>query len=316
MVRTNDHRVFLGRVDPEKVKESPLVRPRDGTLAAVWHYGDGGPPHGGVWGTTGGGKSSLVRMIARGLVHKPDVERRAMTLIDAEGAGEFTMFRRMPGVAQVINMNPAADAELPEGHPTSVQLAAQAIADHVALSTERALERDRAAAAWEEYLVDPAHHQPPDYQPPGEVFLVIDGFATFCYNLRRYLKRNVDTVEDLIIYGRNGRKTDCHLVLADQVSYAKRSKDDTGLPSELKKQLGLRIAAVGPLGITKSEAGMVFDDQDVIPPKELGGCLMKVGATTVPFVVPRWDNATDPKAGLTPDERRAAYRLLPAPVVV
>jgi hypothetical protein len=119
-------------------------------------------------------------------------------------------------------------------------------------------------------------------------------------------------VEDAIWIARNGRKTDVHLLIADQVSYAKRSKGDTGMPPELKKQLGLRVAAVGPLGITASEAGMVFDEP-VTPPKELGGCLMKVGATLVPFVVPRWDNPTDPRSSLTSDERREAFRLLPSP---
>jgi hypothetical protein len=84
------------------------------------------------------------------------------------------------------------------------------------------------------------------------------------------------------------------------------------MPPELKKQLGLRVAAVGPLGITASEAGMVFDEP-VTPPKELGGCLMKVGATLVPFVVPPWSNATDARSGLTSEQRREAFRLLPSP---
>lgn len=311
----SDQEVFLGFLrdqDHDKFNGSPLVGTYDGRPSAIWNFGDGGPPHAGIWGTTGGGKSSLVRMLNRGLVRRPGP--RAITLIDAEGAGEFNVLRRMPGVAQIINMNPAADRLLPQGKPTSVELAAQAFADHLALAVERNLERERAAAAWEECLVDPAHHQPPQYVPPAEVFLEVDGWATFCYNLHRYLKRRIDPVEDAILIGRNGRKVNVHLVLADQVSYAKRSKDDAGLPSELKKQLGLRVAAVGPLGITASEAGMIFDQSEVQPPKELGGCLLKVGATMVPFVVPPWRNATDPNVALSLAQRRDAYRLLPAPV--
>lgn len=311
-----DQEVFLGFLrdqDKDKHQASPLVGIYDGRPSALWNFGDGGPPHAGIWGTTGGGKSSLLRMLNRGLVRRPGP--RAITLIDAEGAGEFNMLRRMPGVAQVINMNPAADRLLSGDQPTSVELAAQAFADHLTLSVERNLEREQASAAWEEYLVDPVHHQPPKYVAPAEVFLQVDGWATFCYNLNRYLKAKMDPVEDAILIGRNGRKTDVHLVLADQVSYAKRSKDDAGLPSELRKQLGLRVAAVGPLGMTKTESGQVFDDQDAWAsiPVVLGGCLMKVGATTLPFVVPRWQNATDPKADLTVNQRREAYRFLPAP---
>jgi hypothetical protein len=319
--QTADQRVFLGQIRPEdrtKLEGSPLVRSWDMghglEPAAVWDYGPGGPPHAGVWGTTGGGKSSLLRMIGRGLVKKPGP--RAITFIDAEGAGEFTMFRRMPGIAQIINVNPAADKLLSDGEPTSVQRAAAAIADHLALSVDRNLKREQAAAEWEAYLVDPAHRQPPTYRPPAEAFLFIDGWASLCYCLNRYIKTRLDPVSDAVMIARNGRKTDVHLVLADQVSYAKRSKDDAGLPSELKKQLGNRIAAVGPLGITATEASMVFDDPNVTPPKELGGCLMKVGATMVKFVVPPWRNATDPGVPLTADERRAAYRLLPPPEAV
>lgn len=313
--------VFLGEIPPkdaERLAGSPLARTWDGKPAAVWDFGDSGPPHAAVWGTTGGGKSSLLRMILRGLVRRPGP--RAITIIDAEGAGEFTAFRRMPAIAQVINMAPAADKLLPSGTPTSVERAAQALAVHEQLAAERNLEREQAAAAWEEYLVDPAHHRPPAYVPSAEVFLVIDGWATFCYNLNRYLPRGqrMDPVEDAILTGRNGRKVDVHLVLADQVSYAKRAKDDAGLPSELKKQLGCRIAAVGLLGMTATEASMAFDDADAGQqvPRMPGGCLIKVGASRAPFVVPKWLNPTDPRSSASPDERRAAYRLLPSPQAV
>jgi hypothetical protein len=313
---TRPQEVYLGGIRDQDLEKVPgwaqVTGTYDGAPAAIWNFGPGGPPHAGFWGTTGGGKSSIIRMVLRGLVRRDGP--RAITPIDAEGAGEFTAFRRMPGIAQIINVNLAADRLLPEGKATSVERAAQAIKDHVTLATERQLALDEASAAWEAHLVDPAHHQPPKYQAPAEAFLIIDGWATLCYNLGRYLPRGqrIDPVEDAIWIARNGRKTDVHLLIADQVSYAKRSKGDTGMPPELKKQLGLRVAAVGPLGITASEAGMVFDEP-VTPPKELGGCLMKVGATLVPFVVPRWDNPTDPRSSLTSDERREAFRLLPSP---
>jgi hypothetical protein len=308
-----EQRVFLGWVDEAKVKPSPLVVPWDGSLAATWPYGPGGAPHLRLVGTTGGGKSSLLRMLERGLVRRPGP--RAITIIDAEGAGEHTVMEGMPGVAQVINVNPAADAKLKDGEPTSVERAAQAVADHLALSVERNEQRMRAQAEWLQLLKDPAHHQPPAYIPPGEAFLIVDGFATLCYVLNRYSKRKADTVEDLTLTGQNGRKTDVHLVIADQVTYAQRSKDDDGMPSRLKKQLNCSVAAVGALGLTASEGRMAFDDEHAgrLIPSVPGGCLIQVGATRVPYICPEWLNATDPTARVTVAERRAAYRLLPAP---
>ena len=315
--QTADQVLFLGRIRPEdraKATDSPLVRTWDGEPAAVWDYGSTGAPHGRAIGTTGGGKSSLGRMVGRGLVRKPGP--RAITFIDGEGAGEYSMFKRMLGVAQIVNVNPAADRKLDKGQPTSVERAVQTLADHLTLAVERNEEMLAAQEAWEAYLVDPSHQRPPAYVPPAEVWLFVDGWASLRHNVNRYHRGKVDVIEDLTLTGRVGRKVDVHLFILDQVTYASRSKDDTGMPSELKKQLALSIAAVGRHGLTKSEGGMAFDDQDagLLVPKVPGGCLMQVGNSRVPFVVPRWDNATDPRANLTLDERRAAYRLLGPPV--
>jgi FtsK/SpoIIIE family len=300
--RTNDRRLYLGHHPDQDAALSDLVRVWDGGRAAVWPYGTA--PHMRVVGTTGGGKSSFLRMLLRGLVRKPGP--RAITIIDAEGAGEFTVFEDMPGVAQVINVNPLSD--LP-----SVARAAQAIADTLALSVEMNTDRLNAQGRWRQYLNDPVHHQPPTYQRPGETWLVIDGWGSLRHDLNRYHRAKLDPVEDAVQIGRNGRKTDVHLIIADQVMYASRSRDDDGMPSRLKKQLNCSVAAVGPLGLSKSEASMAFDDPDVKVPAEFGGCLMQIGATRVPFIVPPWPLATDPTAPLSVDDRRAAYRLLPSP---
>lgn len=318
--------VFLGDIPNEhrdRLKDSPLVRPWDGDLAAVWDYGPGGAPHGAAWGTTGGGKSSLGRSVGRGLVRKPG--RRAITFIDAEGAGEYNVFKRMPGVLRpdgttgIINVNPAADAKLEKGQPTSVDQAVEILAAHLALAVERNEERMQAQDAWEAHLFDPVRNRPPTYVPPAEVWLFIDGWASLRHNVNRYHRRGkVDVIEDMILYGRTGRKVDCHLFILDQVSYASRSKQDTGMPSELKKQIGCRIIAAGRLGATKTESDMGLDDPDAwrLIPKQAGGCVMRIGAELLPFVVPKWDLATDPTVSLSIKERRDAYRLLPVPLEV
>jgi len=306
---TNDRRLYLGQHPDPKAPLSDLVRTwNDGrgmVRAAIWPYGTA--PHMRVVGTTGGGKSSFLRMLLRGLVRKPGP--RAITIIDAEGAGEFNVFQDMPGVAQVINVKPLKD-------PPSVARAAQAIADTLALALEMQDDRERAQEAWRAYLIDPVHHQSPNYQRPGETWLVIDGWGSLRYDLNRYHKAKLDPVEDAVQIGKNGRKTDVHLIIADQVMYASRSKDDDGMPSRLKKQLNCSVAAVGSLGLTESEARMAFDTLDVKVPAEWGGCLMQIGATRVPFVVPPWPLATDPTAPLSVEERRESYRRMGvAPVV-
>jgi hypothetical protein len=267
-------------------------------------------------GTTGGGKSSLLRMLERGLVRQRDADTKAITIIDAEGAGEHTIMDGMPGVAEVVNVNPAADARLPEGARKSVDQAADAIAAYLTASVERTLDYMEAQQAWLAHLQDPAHRPAPTYRPPGELWLIIDGFATLQQVLARYSKRKQDVVEDLTLYGQNSRKTRGHLVVADQVTYASKSKDDDGMPSRLKKQLGCSVAAVGALGLTASEGRMAFDDEHAgrLIPAKPGGCLIQVGATRAAFVCPPWLNATDPVALASADERRAAYRLLPPPV--
>lgn len=309
-----DQRLFLGRPDPNRDwADNPLVRPWDSDPAATWHYGPGGAPGARIVGTTGGGKSSLLRLMLRGLVRKPGP--RGIIIIDGEGAGEFTAFKHMPGVVDVINVNPAADRKLPEGAPTSVQRAADAMNGALAEVIDRASEMDQVQNAWLDVLIDPAHHQPPAYIPPGELWVVIDGWVTLRHNFHRYLKAKLDPVEDMTLFARTGRKVDGHLVIADQVTYASRSKDDTGMPSELKKQLGCSIAAVGPLGLTASEGRMAFDDEHAgrLVPKDLGGCLMQIGATRVPFVVPAWLNPTTADPSVSAADRRVAYRLLPSP---
>jgi Helicase HerA, central domain len=311
----SEQRVFLGWADPNRDwADHPLVRPWDGDPAATWPYGPGGAPHLRVVGTTGGGKTTLLRMLLRGLVRRPGP--RGILVIDGEGAGEFTAFEGMPGVVRVVNVNPAADAKLADGQPRSVQVAAEVIASTLAEAVERNEAMMAAQAAWRRHLVDPAHVRPPTYVPPAELVLVIDGWATLLHVIRRYLKSKMDVVEDAILIGRNGRKVDVHLVVADQVMYASRSKDDAGFPSELKKQLAAVVAAVGPLGLTETEGRMAFDDPAAgkLIPRRVGGCLLQVGATRVPFVCPPWLNPTtaDPLVGS--EQRRAAYRLLPPPL--
>src|SRR5262245_53666245 len=111
-----DTRVFLGWPASDRIKPSPITVPWDDDLAVVWDFGVA--PHLCVVGTTGGGKSSLLRMLDLGLVRLPG--ERHLSIIDGEGAGEFAMLTRARNVAGVLNSNEAA-------YPGSVKQAAKLI---------------------------------------------------------------------------------------------------------------------------------------------------------------------------------------------
>jgi len=307
----DDRRVFLGWVDEAKAKPSPLLVRHGDDWAATWPYGPGGAPHMAVVGTTGGGKSSLLRMLALGLVRLPG--ERGIIIIDGEGAGEFTMFRRARNVAAIVNSNEAADTG-------SVALADQALADVLAEVIGRNADLTRAQQQAE------ATRRTPDYVPPADLFVVVDGWMSLVYDIGKVLagsareqtRMRERAVGRALQIARIGRKVGVHLVLAMHRPDARSV--ETGLPGELKSLLGARVAAVGPLGLRKVEAEMCFDDATAgarVPRDEhgngvLGGCLLQIGATEVPFKVPPQANPTSADPAVTDEQRAAVWRRLPS----
>ena len=292
-----EHRVFLGSTD--RVHSPHLVVPRtwpDGRegLAAEWHYGPGGPPHALVVGTSGGGKTSLLRVMLLDLVTRPG--RRRIVVIDGKGEGDFTMFRGQPQVAEIVQVNTLTDPESPERAVDAVRTVLAEVRTRNATLQRAQLE------AWRT-------RRTPAYVPPPELWLVIDEWMSLLYDCRRL---DSDLVGDAIQVGRLGRSTDVHLLAATQRPDSKSV--EAGLPGELKAQLGARIAAVGPLGMRKVEATMAFDDADARGriPAELGGCLLQIGNTYVPFTAPHLRNPTSADAAVTDEQRAAVWALLPA----
>ncbi|HEV8653270.1 MAG TPA: FtsK/SpoIIIE domain-containing protein [Actinomycetes bacterium] len=292
-----DQRAFLGWT-PRQASPT-LVAPRtapDGAegLAAVWPYGPGYAPHMLVVGTTGGGKTSAKRVILVDRVTAPG--RRKVVIIDGKGGGDYTMFRGQPAVAEIVNVNPLADPESPEKAAAAVKAVLAEVRTRNA-ATERA-QRE----AW-------ATRRTPAYSAPPELWLVIDEWMSLIYQCR---KLDVDLVGDAIEIGRVGRSTDTHLLIGTQRPDTKSV--EAGLPGELKAQLGARVAAVGPLGLRKLEAIMAFDDAEArrLVPRELGGCLLMVGDTFVPYVTPYMPNPTSEDPSITDEQRARVWALLPA----
>ena len=153
----------------------------------------------------------------------------------------------------------------------------------------------------------------PTYEPPTELIIVIDEWMAMMWDFAQILgaKAQRQAIGQAIQIGRLGRKVSVHLVIATQRPDAK--SDDDGLPGELKAQLGCRIAAVGPLGMLPSESLMCFGDTDTgnAAPSVLGGCVMRVGNTEVPFVAPKMVNPTTVDRSITDEERAAVWSMLP-----
>jgi hypothetical protein len=301
------NRAFLGWVDEHKVKPSSLVVPRynpaEGRehLAATWNRSAGVSPHVLIVGATGGGKSSLVRLATLDLVREKRKarERLDLTIIDGAGAGEYTFLRSVPGV-EIINSNDDA-------HPGSVKVAAEALR----LAIEKVITRNADL----EKAQDEAERtrRTPTYEPPTELIIVIDEWMALMWDFAHILgaKAQRQAIGQAIQIGRLGRKVSTHLVIATQRPDA--TSDDAGLPGELKAQLGCRIAAVGPLGMLPIESLMCFGDGDTgqLAPATLGGCVMRVGNTKVPFVAPKMVDPTTVDRSVTDEERAAVWSMLP-----
>jgi DNA segregation ATPase FtsK/SpoIIIE-like protein len=300
-------RAFLGWVDENKVKRSPLVVPRynpaEGRerLAATWNRGASVSPHVLIVGASGGGTSSLVRLATLDLVREKRRarERLDLTIIDGTGAGEYTFLRSVPGV-EIINSNDDA-------HPGSIKVAAEALR----LAVEKVISRNAAL----EKAQDEAERAriTPTYELPTEHILVIDKWMAMMWDFAQILGANVQrqAISQAIQIGRLGRKVSVHLVIATQ--WPDATSDDAGLPGELRAQLGCRIAAVGPLGMLPIESQLCFGDADTAhaAPSVLGGCVMRVGNTKVPFVAPKMVNPTTVDRSVTDEERAAVWSMLP-----
>lgn len=285
---TDGDRVRLGRALTRTA--GPLVADQAGRLQAVWPYGPGYAPHCLLVGSTGNGKSSLLRYMVADLVRTPGP--RAISLADGKFSGSFLMFRDVPGVVAIASTSEEIVAMV-RGYFAEVERRYQALAQ----AREQAMKtRGR-----------------PHYTPPGPLFLVLDEYLNWVLSLGDKLRKEM--IADLIRVGSIGREVNGRMVIATQRP-GTRDGVDTGLPGVLKAQLRCRIAACGHLGIDALEARMAFDDdgyRDRMPAPRLGAAFAKLGRHEVGFVVPWLADPTDPAT--SDEDREAAWRLLPRPVV-
>jgi DNA segregation ATPase FtsK/SpoIIIE-like protein len=278
-------RIYLGRALSRD--GGPLVTvDHKGDAVATWPWGH--VPHAAVVGGTGGGKTTLLRVMATDLLRTPG--DRGIALADGKGGNSFMAFAGLPGIIGPANGQTAVTEMVTATH-------AEMRARLAALDTAR----QRAAAT----------RGRPDYIAPADLFLFLDEFMAWILEVpdtkgdggRKHLHRL------LVEMGLLGREVGVRLLLAMQRPDAKSV--DVGLPGSLKAQLKCRIAATGVMGMDSLEARMTFDDDAYANrvPMRTGGGLVKVGRHEVAFVVPWMADPTDPGTG--DDDRVAAWALLP-----
>jgi energy-coupling factor transporter ATP-binding protein EcfA2 len=281
-------RIRLGRALVRST--GPLIVDQGGRLQAVWPYGPGYAPHCLVVGSTGNGKSTLLRYMVADLVRTPGP--KAVSLADGKFSGSFLMFRDLPGVAAIAS-TPEEITAMVRGYATEVERRYQAL-----------------SAAREQALKTRGR---PHYSPPGPLFLVLDEYLNWVLTLGDKIRKEM--IADLIRVGSIGREVNGRMVLATQRP-GTRDGVDTGLPGVLKAQMRCRIACCGHLGIDSLEARMAFDDDAYagrMPAPRHGAAFAKLGRHEVALVVP-W--LADPLDPATSDaDRDAAWRLLPHPAV-
>ncbi|HEY8543758.1 MAG TPA: FtsK/SpoIIIE domain-containing protein, partial [Acidimicrobiales bacterium] len=195
-------------LDPHRLAV-PIGVTEDGVFA-VDLVGDG--PHGLVGGTTGSGKSELLRTLVAGLAATHDPDHLTFVLIDFKGGAAFDVCGRLPHTVGLVT-------DLDEHLAERALRCLEAELKH----RERVL---RAAGAAD--LADLADHRRPGAEPLPRLVVIIDEFATLKAELPRF-------VDALVGIAQRGRSLGVHLLLATQ-------RPQGAISDNIRANTDLRIA--------------------------------------------------------------------------
>ncbi len=172
-------------------------------------------PHALVAGTTGAGKSELLRTLVASLAASSSPRHLTFVLIDFKGGSAFDVCARLPHVTGVVT-------DLDD------HLAARALA---CLDAELRHREQRLRAAGAEDLAD-LRRREPGGEPLPCLVVVVDEFATLAAELP-------DFVDSLVGVAQRGRSLGVHLVLATQRpsgAVSERIRANTALRVALRVQ--------------------------------------------------------------------------------
>ncbi|MFF0712924.1 type VII secretion protein EccCb [Streptomyces bauhiniae] len=198
-------------------------------------------PHGLCVGSTGSGKSELLRTLVLALVTTHPPEDLAMVLVDYKGGATFAPFAGLPHVSGVItNLENQAD-----------------LVERVHTSLAGEIKRRQQVLKDAGNIADIGHYRSlresarPDLEPLPHLFVVIDEFGEL-------LTAKPDFIDLFLSIGRIGRSIGVHLLLSSQRIESGRLK---GLETYLSYRLGLRT-------FSADESRTVLDTPDAfnLPP--------------------------------------------------
>ena len=218
LARLDDPELGAGHANlPESVSLLDLTggEPTSESVARSWHATEGtadlrvpigataeGPleldlvvdgPHLLIGGTTGSGKSELLRSLVAGLALSADPDHLAFVLIDYKGGAAFDRCAEMPHVAGMVT-------DLDD------RLAERAL---VCLEAELRHREERLRAAGAEDLAVYRARSGPAAEPLPRLVVVVDEFATLAAELPEFL-------HSLVGIAQRGRSLGVHMVLATQ----------------------------------------------------------------------------------------------------
>jgi DNA segregation ATPase FtsK/SpoIIIE, S-DNA-T family len=261
-----------GRGLPDPGASSPIGVGEDG-IVHLDLVADG--PHGLVGGTTGSGKSELLRSLVAGMAARTDPDHLVFVLVDYKGGSAFDRCADLPHTVGMVT-------DL-EGH-----------------LGERALRSLEAELRHRERLLREAGAQDlPDYLRSGarlgplpRLVVVIDEFATLATELP-------DLLGALVGIAQRGRSLGVHLILATQ-------RPSGAVNANIKANTNLRIA------LRVQDAA---DSSDIIDRKDAaelsratpGRAYIRLGPGDVELVQTALSTASSPR------ERRTPVRLGPFP---
>jgi S-DNA-T family DNA segregation ATPase FtsK/SpoIIIE len=236
-------------------------------------------PHALIAGTTGAGKSELLRtmIVSLAVHHRPDEVN--FVLIDFKGGGAFDVFDRLPHNVGVVT-------DLDE------HLASRALR---CLRAELKYREHRLREAGVSDLRDLADTQPGgDTEPLPRLVIVVDEFATLAAELPEFLSSLVDVAQ-------RGRSLGIHMVLATQ---RPSGVVDAKIRANTNLRIALRVQDDGDsIDVIGTKAGAVIDR------RHPGRALARFGAGEVvgfqtALVSVRSDDATGPALRLDTFELR------------
>jgi hypothetical protein len=228
--------------------DSPLIElDQNRHPVAVLRFGPGDPPGVLIVGTSGGGKTNLIRF---GLINvvRDIALPKSLWLGDGKGADSLRFLQGQPGVVRIVTKPLSTD----DGDEDPVVTLIRDFHDEVRLRYSEfaaakvvAMDRDGGVL---------------DYEPPELMILVLDEYMDWVMGLGTDLRNEMQ--KRLAQIGQVGREVNARFWIATQAPYAK-TVGNAGLPPLLKLQLGQRIGATGDMGMRFNEGQIGFDDQHI-----------------------------------------------------